>query len=268
MLKLKQDSINTWKKNFDYSLPGLLDAITEFTSGDVFLIGAAIFDIYITEGWVDSFSRQTGDADFTIEYLGDPSEYKNVCEKLLSIGYTNDPVHSYRYHPEEKQGIYAYVDLLAFTTDDDQVERTRGVMRVGDQFHFDGMDFAKLEPLKFIENIFIPNPLTLIYLKLRSYYHNPVDRKKDFVDMLEIILRLATSDLILGDLKLIMDLNQNQEITDKLNSMFFDLEEDRGGHFDLDDIKLDLKERLLDEFELKEIPQTVEFFRMKIMGDN
>jgi hypothetical protein len=67
LLELDQKTVEIWIKNFEYSLPELLDITKGKTSNDVFLIGAAIFDIYQTEGWIKDFSRQTGDADFSIE---------------------------------------------------------------------------------------------------------------------------------------------------------------------------------------------------------
>ncbi|MCK5884160.1 MAG: hypothetical protein KAG61_10755 [Bacteriovoracaceae bacterium] len=62
------------KGNFEYSLPGLIDAIKDIRS-DTFLIGASLLDFYKVEGWASEFSRTTGDLDFTIECFGSPDEY-------------------------------------------------------------------------------------------------------------------------------------------------------------------------------------------------
>jgi hypothetical protein len=113
-MKLKTETIELWKIKFNDSLPGLIDAIKD-QPADAFLIGASVFDIYKTEGWIENFSRETGDADFTIEYFGDPEGYRKICSKLTTLNYKNDLIHPYRYHPPVKRGIYAYVDLLTFT---------------------------------------------------------------------------------------------------------------------------------------------------------
>jgi hypothetical protein len=191
-------------------------------------------------------------------------EYKEICNVLKEKGYTLDEKHPYRYHPEKKQGIYAYVDLLTFTIDKDKEEAARKVMSVGDQFYFDGMEFAKIQPLKFSDNIYIPNPLALIYLKLRSYYNTP-ERKKDLVDMLELILRIVAEDEILDELNEIMKLNKDAQVLTNFNRMCFDIELDRGGSFDLDDAEQDLEERLLDEYSKEEIRQNIEFFRKAVL---
>jgi hypothetical protein len=262
-MKLKIETIELWKIKLNESLPGLIDAINN-QSSKTFLIGASLFDIYKTEGWIDIFSRKTGDADFTIEYLGDPQNYQKVCVQLLSLGYQKDPIHPYRYHPPVKRGIYAYVDLLTFTTDLKLESSAKRAMNVGESFNFEGMDFAKHSPLHFDGNIYFPNPLALIYLKMRSYYHNP-ERLKDFVDFIEIILRVATEDKILRDLKKIATTNTLAQVKDNFLKVCAHIEEDRGGTWDLEDIKREMDSRgLLSEFEWDEIPQTVEFFRTKV----
>lgn len=264
-MKLKKATIDLWKIKFNESLPGLLEAIKGQKS-NTFLIGASLFDIYKTENWISSFSRETGDADFTIEYFGDPEEYKSVCNKLLNIGYRRDDAHPYRFHPVKKQGIYAYVDLLTFTTDSKLEQNAKTAMAVGETFNFEGMDFAKHVPLHFEDNIYLPNPLALIYLKMRSYYHNP-ERKKDFVDLLEVILRASTEDTILADLKKILETSNLTHVKTNFLGMFNYIENDKGRPWDLEDIESDLRERrLLSEFAWDEIPQTVEFFRNKIFS--
>ncbi len=262
-MKLEKTTIDLWKIKFEESLPGLLDAIQTQRS-DAFLIGASIFDIYVTEKWIDNFSRATNDADFTIEYFGDPQEYNSICKKLLNLGYQKDDKHPYRYHPKLKQGIYTYVDLLTFTTNPELEENAKKVMSVGEGFNFEGMDFAKKLPLHFEENVFLPNPLALIYLKMKSYYHNP-DRRKDFVDLMELILRISTTDKIFNELKSIAASVSTEHVKSDFLKMCDYIENDKGRPWDLDDIKVEMDSRgLLREFEFKEIPQTVEFFRSKL----
>lgn len=262
-MKLEKTTIELWKTKFEESLPGLLGAI-QAQQSDTFLIGASLFDIYVTEKWIENFSRVTGDADFTIEYFGNPQEYKSVCEKLLNLGYQKDDVHPYRYHPKLKRGIYAYVDLLTFTTNPSLEKNAKNVMTVGEGFNFEGMDFAKKLPLHFDGNIFFPNPLALIYLKMKSYYHNP-ERKKDFVDLLEMILRISTEDKILKQLKTIVAEADLDQVKLDILKMCDYIENDKGRPWDLEDVELEMESRgLLREFEFEEIPQTVEFFRTKI----
>jgi hypothetical protein len=88
---------------------------------------------------------------------------------------------------------------------------------------------------------------------------------KDFVDFIEIILRVATEDKILRDLKKIATTNTLAQVKDNFLKVCAHIEEDRGGTWDLEDIKREMDSRgLLSEFEWDEIPQTVEFFRTKV----
>jgi len=263
-MRLEKVIIEKWKKDIEFCLPGLLAAI-EKQKSKTFLIGACIFDVYQMQGWLKKFSRRTGDADFTIEYFGNPFEYQTVCNDLLKQRYKRDDIHPYRYHPQKVNGAYAYVDFLTFTTDPLLEKQAKTVMLVGESFNFEGMAFAKHNPLYVENNIYIPNPLALIYLKMRSYYHNP-ERQKDFVDVVEVILRLSMESNIMNDLKGIMENSTEFVVKQQIERMCFDIEHDRGGLWDLDNIKIDLDERaLLDEFEWDTIPTTFEFFRMKIL---
>ena len=263
-MQLKDKTVTMWKSNFEYSLPGLLEAIKDVTS-DTFLIGASLLDVYKTEGWVPDFSRETGDLDFTIEYFGNPDEYRKVCENILSSGYTKDEKHPYRYHPKKVKGVYAYVDFLAFSTDPKFESGAKSIIPVGELFNFAGMNFAKESALKFDANIYIPNPMALIYLKMMSYKYNP-DRKKDFVDFIEIILRMSVDNKFLIPLKDIVVSSKLLEVIKELSHILYIIEYDKGTPWDLDDIKDDMRERgLLDEFEWDEIPNSVGFFRNKVI---
>jgi len=263
-MKLQTSTIDYWKEQFEYSLPGLLDSIKKQES-DTFLIGASLLDIYKTEGWIADFSRETGDLDFTIEYFGNADEYISVCDELVSLGYKKDTEHPYRYHPQKKKGIYAYVDFLTFTTDSALKKKAQVLMSVGELFNFEGMDFAKMLPLDFDGNIFLPNPLALIYLKMKSYYYNP-ERTKDFVDFLEVILRMSTEATHLDQLKKILEGSNQPEVLDDFDKMLYSIENDKGSPWDLDDIKQEMESRrLLEEFEWDEIPATVEFFRVNVL---
>ncbi|MBF0301384.1 MAG: hypothetical protein HQK51_21950, partial [Oligoflexia bacterium] len=145
-------------------------------------------------------------------------------------------------------------------------KQAKAVMSVGEGFNFEGMDFAKHSPLHLDANIFIPNPLALIYLKMRSYYHNP-ERKKDFVDIVEVILRLSTESNIFADLRTVIDEYSGKLIHEQIERMCLDIEQDKGGIWDLDDIKESMDERgILGQFEWSEIPDTFLFFREKIFS--
>lgn len=261
-MKLDISVIEKWEDDIEFCLPGLLGAIKEQKS-TTFLIGACIFEIYLMQGWLKKFSRRTGDADFTIEYYGDPQEYRNVCSKLLALGYRRDGIHPYRYHPQKISGTYAYVDFLAFTTDPVLIKNAQSVMMVGESFNFDGMSFAKHCPILLNGNINIPNPLAMIYLKMMSYYNSPDIRKKDFVDLVEIVLRLSTESSILKELNVVANSCLDEFVKNQIQRMCIDIENDRGGTaWDLDDIKSNMDERyLLDEFEWNDLPRVFEFFR-------
>ena len=143
-MQLKKTTVNFCRSQFDLSLPNLLDVILG-EDIETYLIGAGVFDVYLKEGWIEKFSRQTGDLDFTMNYIGDQSAYKRICQNLQDhYEYVKDDVHPYRYHPPKMQGIYAYVDLLTFTTDKELASQARGAMNVGEGFSFEGMDFAFL----------------------------------------------------------------------------------------------------------------------------
>ena len=99
---------------------------------------------------------------------------------------------------------------------------------------------------------------------MRSYYHNP-ERQKDFVDVVEVILRISMESNIMKDLRDIMENLTEVIVKQQIERMCLDIERDRGGLWDLDNIKIGLDERaLLDEFEWDTIATTFEFFRMKI----
>ena len=104
---------------------------------------------------------------------------------------------------------------------------------------------------------------------LRSYFHNPNNRKKDFVDLLELILRISTqknSPVVLSELKKSFTQNKNQFVKNEIEKLCYSLEKDSGGLWDLEDIKQDYAERRLDEeFLLDDIPQFIEFFRMQVV---
>ncbi|MBL6992174.1 MAG: hypothetical protein ISR65_20485 [Bacteriovoracaceae bacterium] len=263
-MQLQKTTIKTWSTNFEYSLPGLLNVI-QAQKSDTFLIGASLLDIYKTEGWITDFSRITRDLDFTIEYFGEANEYLSVCDRLKSLGYTKDDQHPYRYHPVKKQGVYAYVDFLTFTTNFSLEAKAKILMSVGELFNFEGMDFAKKDPLHFGGNIYLPNPLALIYLKMKSYYHNP-ERRKDFVDFLEVILRMSVEASNLHHLNNILSNCNQSHVLKDFKMMLYSIANDKGSPWDLDDIKLEMKNRkLLEEFEWAEIPATVEFFGQKVL---
>lgn len=130
-MKLEKKTINKWKKDTEYCLPELLSSIKKQKS-TTFLIGACIVDIYQMQGWLKNFSRKTGDVDFTIEFLGDSSDYQTVCTQLTNLGYTKDNIHPYRYHPPKISGTYAYVDLLTFTTNPSLEKQAKAIC----QFYF------------------------------------------------------------------------------------------------------------------------------------
>jgi len=262
-MKLEKVVIEQWIKDLEFCLPGLLGAIKKQKS-HTFLIGASIFDIFQMQGWLKKFSRRTGDADFTIEYLGNPSEYLDVCNELLRLGYRKDEIHPYRYYPQKIGGMYGYVDFLTYTIVSYLESKARAVMSVGESFNFEGMFFAKHKPLHLEGNVYIPNPIALIYLKMRSYNNNP-QRQKDFVDLVELILRLSTESKVCNELRDIIGSFQNCSVKEQIEKMCFDIEFDKGGLWDLDNIKSNMEERgLMDEFEWKRIPEIFEFFRIII----
>lgn len=262
-MKLSVSTIEIWKAKFSYALPGLIEALTRRDSS-IFLIGAAIFDLYQTEGWINSFSRQTGDADFTLEYMGDPKEYHLLCQELMELGYRRDEEHPYRYHPEKiSAGTYAYIDLLTFTTDPDMAGNARLAMGVGEDFNFAGMEYVKIKPIHFQGNISIPNPLALIFLKAKSYQHNP-ERGKDLADIVELVIRLGQTK-VMEELKLVVEEGGDSKVIEFLSSLLRHLVDDDHPQWDLEAIKTDLIERAIEEeIGNSAILEGIDFFQRRL----
>lgn len=124
----------------------------------------------------------------------------------------------------------------------------------------------KHHPLHLCANIYLPNPLALIYLKMQSYFHAPDRRKKDFADLIELILRLSAKSEILCELKNILNSFSDHSVRRVLLQMCKAIEYDHTGPWDLDDVREQIKERhLFDVFTADEIRQHFEFFRIKVL---
>ncbi len=124
----------------------------------------------------------------------------------------------------------------------------------------------KQHPLHLCANIYLPNPLALIYLKMQSYFHAPDRRTKDFADLIELILRLSAKSEILCELKNILNSFSDHSVRRVLLQMCKAIEYDHTGPWDLDDVREQIKERhLFDVFTADEIRQHFEFFRIKVL---
>lgn len=59
-------------------------------------------------------------------------------------------------------------------------------MGAGPNFSFEYFQFAKDVAFLLQDGIYFPNPFGLIALKQKSYVDEPVKRKKDFADIVEL----------------------------------------------------------------------------------
>lgn len=266
-MKLSEETILKCEVDFNYALPHLIETLGS-SKNSVLLIGAALLDVYITEGWIDRFSRQTGDVDFSLEYLGETDEYQRIIQILMGLGYQKDASHPYRYIPAKRTGIYSSLDLLIFTTTRDLEVNAKRAMGVGEDFNFEGMDYAKKQSMIFKEKIYFPNPLGFLHLKARSFFHNADKRKKDLADFVELILRLATSGTkILRELNSQVS-NSNEEEHEELARICDHLIEDDHPVWDLDAIEIELIGRRIDEEfgDTEKIRELIYYFKLHVFG--
>lgn len=191
-MKIDQSLFSDWIASKEYSFPGFKKLLSE-SEAKVLIIGASVFEIYQMQGWIPAFTRQTADIDLSIGIVGDDSLYVKAKKLLLDLNYQLDKKHPYRFHPPVKvYGGLTYIDLLAYpATQETRAEIATNAMGVGPGFSFSGFEFAGSSAIRLEKNTFFPNPFGMIALKIASYLDEPIKRKKDFVDILELISGLV-----------------------------------------------------------------------------
>jgi hypothetical protein len=158
------------------------------------------------------------------------------------LGYTIDPLHPYRFHSPIKTNRYSYIDLLTFTLDKDLESRAQFAMSVGPEFSFDGMSFALSDAILIKDNIYAPNPLGMIYLKMNSYLNEP-KRLKDFGDICEMVIGLVLKQASITELKKIVENNSGSKELAAIKKMFVGLIKDISPVWDYDIVEKELINR-------------------------
>lgn len=245
--------------SMDAALPGLSKILKEIETS-AYLLGAGIFELYALNGWCDDLSRRTSDLDFSIEIYSDYSLYQVTCDKLLALGYKQDPHIPYRYLSPQKIGPYVYVDLLTFTLDQEKTQITKSLMGAGEGFSFKGMDFAKLSPLQLDGSIYVPNPLAFLYLKMTSYRESPDSRLKDFADIFEFIVGAMNKNEIIEELNLLARNSELQGNVKEIKKMVMDVATDSNPSWDFDSVVNQLL--LRDNLEAYGHDEFMQFFKL------
>lgn len=176
-----------WLDQAAIGLPGLPQILHKTTS-EVLIIGAGVFDIYFTQGWIPAFKRKTGDLDLSVGIFSGESDYEVMKTAILAEGYTNSDQVSYRFFsPKQILGGLTYLDLLAHPAKQSiSAEFTRSVMGAGPDFSFEGFELARTCAFKIDEKLSFPNPISMVGLKRAAYLDNPEKRVKDLADIAEL----------------------------------------------------------------------------------
>jgi predicted nucleotidyltransferase len=259
-VKFDQKKLKGWAATKEVYLPGLTQLFAQSKS-NILMIGASVFELYQIQGWIPPLKRKTGDIDLSVGIIGDASLYEAGIQILLSLKYTVDEIHPYRYRPSQNlPGGYSYIDLLAhpgdsFTSSSVAVQ----AMGVGDGFSFKAFDFAQKETFSLEKNVAFPNPFGLIALKQESYLDEPVRRVKDFADIVELISGLVEKGMHfeLDDLwKKVSPSPEAKRLKEMLGLMTTE-----STRWDLDDVRNDLLQRNFDVNFIEEtLPQRIKDF--------
>ncbi len=259
-MKFDAAKLKNWVAGKEVYLPGLGELFSK-TKSDILIIGASVFELYEIQGWIVPFKRKTGDIDLSIGIISDDSLYAEGKDILLSLKYTVDGHHPYRYHPPKMHpGGYTYVDLLAHPADEKtRPEIASHAMGAGPGFSFRGFHFAQEKAYKLQKNVSFPNPFGLISLKQESYLDEPVRRSKDFADIVELASGLVETGTHFEIDKLWSKISQKPEAK-RIKEMFrMILAEDT--RWDLEEIRNDLHGRNFDDTFIDEtLPQRLKDF--------
>lgn len=259
-MKFDKKKLQNWAATKESSLPGLAQLFAQSAS-NILVIGASVFELYHLQGWIPPLKRKTGDIDLSIGIIGNDSLYQAGKEILLSLQYTVDEVHPYRYHPFKKlPGGYSYIDLLAHPANASTKAKVAvQAMGVGEGFSFKGFDFAQKETFSLEKKIHFPNPFGFITLKQESYLDEPSKRVKDFTDIIELISGLVEKgthfemDDLWGKVSNTPEANKIKEMLQLIIN--------ENTKWDLDEIRADLLQRNFDITFIEEaLPQRIKDF--------
>jgi hypothetical protein len=244
-LKTSKGKTDNWFKQMAGILPGFESLVSNLTSPTL-VVGAAVLEFYAIQEWIAPLSRKTGDLDLSVGIRAVSGlEYLAFKKKLLTQGYENkDRAMPYRFwHTSKIPGAMAYIDLLAYPENPKVKEETvRRLMGVGAGFSLAGFVFASERAFEISPKLFVPNPIAFMRLKMESYKDDPIGRKRDFADIVELVLGLVATrtHFELGDFCVDLPSSKDKEfVFDVLSKM----ENDSSSTWDIDDIKSELRGR-------------------------
>ncbi len=261
-MKYDKDKARKWMKGTDTFLPGLYQALLEVET-ETLLIGAGVFELYVSQGWVPALKRKTGDIDLSIGLAGDLKVYETLIKKIKEeLKFNPDEKIPYRLHsPKKIPGAMSYVDVLAHSISDEVTDdQARTVMGVGGGFSLDGMAYAIKESYHIEGSIYFPNPFGQIYLKKISYTDEPSKRSKDLADIVELISGLVETGTHFSINELWQKLKDCEE-SKEIKQICEHLANDSDTTWDLYNAEYNLKERQFSNEEIEEtLPQRVKEF--------
>jgi len=249
-MKLNKD-YEVWLRETDLYLPNFSKILTQ-VNNEIFLIGAVVLNLYSRMNLIGTLTRQTGDIDMSVGLISDTKEYTDLKDAFLSAGYIQDDRLKYRLHTPQKhaQG-FSYIDLLAHPKNHKDKLRVQNLIGVGPEWSFDEIYFSLHEKIKILKNIFIPNPIGFIALKMASYDHNPTERQRDLVDISEVIDGLVKQNHS-SDMKQIWKkmAAHNGSMIKQVSKMLKSLSGEMGTQYDFDDVEQELLGRGYDDIGL------------------
>ncbi len=243
-MKVDSDKAKLWLSEVGSLLPEFSKIVSNLQSPTL-LIGASVMEFYALQGWIPPLSRKTGDVDLSVGIVSKTGvEYQHVKNLLLNLGYKSDPRMPYRFFPSSKiPGATAYLDLLAHPIASNASESAaRKAMGVEESFSLKAFSFAQLKALVIQKNLFTPNPLGFIGLKIEAYQDEPLKRRKDFADIVELISGLVSNGLHfeLPDIwKKVRDNSDSEKIFTVLSA----IRDDSSSAWDLEDIQSEFSGR-------------------------
>jgi hypothetical protein len=148
-----------------------------------------------------------------------------------------------RYHSPNTSGSFGYVDLLTFTVKKEMEAKRRPQMGVGEDFSFKGIDFVKENHIKIVKNIYMPNPLAFIYLKMTPYPESTDRRSKDFVDIFESVVGIIQKGTIFDEIKGIIGTSALKENIDEIMKMLKGVSDDSSTKWDYELVENQILQR-------------------------
>lgn len=231
-------------------------SILEKISSEILIIGAGVFGLYEAQGWVPSLKRKTGDLDLSVSLISGMSDYETLREELLKYNYTQEETEPpYRYFsPKRIPNQPSYIDLLAHPGTP-KVSKAMAIqaMGAGPEFSFDGLEFAQLSRYQIVPKVYYPNPIGFISLKQISYLDDPIRRRKDLADIVELVYGLVQRGEHFKIHKL-WDKIKSHPMALKIREMLVELGSDNSARWDLYDVRSELLGR---GFDIEEMDNTI-----------